>query len=130
MDKHVPNLELCKKLKELGFIQETEFYYDRELLLWAKEDYIDSTGSFHIEQTLCPAPLATELLEELPREFSKGMNYMAQERVYKRHITIHPDNSCYIWYETSKPDDSLSFKDSLPNALAKMWIYLEEEKLI
>jgi hypothetical protein len=63
IENHVPTLETCKKLKEAGFPQETQYghfldgYISTELIEgeWG-------TG----EQRLCAAPILTEILEQLP----------------------------------------------------------------
>ena len=67
MNKHVPKLEACKKLKELGYPQKTEFYFIKTGL--TKSEWIAHISSHlwegGIVEEVCSMPLATELLEWL-----------------------------------------------------------------
>ena len=85
MDKHCTSLEISKQLKEAGWKKETRFYWadcstDRR---WG-HDNIESLKSFMIVDDSCAesrkhngdnftfsAPLATEILEELPYKINE-----------------------------------------------------------
>ncbi len=118
MENHVPNIELCKKLKELGYGLETEYSYcprywnDRVRRMWASKR--DTKDLKEPDKHVYPAPLATELLEELPEESKEGLKYKSDIKKWDQPTR----------YESIVADESL------PNALAKMWIYLKENNLL
>jgi len=145
-DKHCVSLEIAKQLKEAGWKKETEFW-------WEKIFVIETAKLYPQEKVLSirlvkgkpiiseeddgvlfyPAPLATEILEELPEEFE-----------YKEHtyrLQIGKNDKWYaVWYDSTDKIEinsawsKLTFneenEDTLPNALAKMWLYLKKERLI
>jgi hypothetical protein len=123
--KHCVSLELAKQLDKAGWKKETEF-------VWAigredKKAYLieipsgdtmlelekPTKGKHYIQEIskLYPAPLATEILEELP-------DYTTIYRIGK-------GNKC--WHCLTEKDD-LKLADTLLNVLAKMWLYLRKEK--
>jgi len=140
MDKHCVSLEIAKQLKEVGWKKETEFWWvynklrDEHKICYGLSDccknHSESWEYYH-------APLATEILEELPKkddsdnlarwrfeiELTKGgMYYCRYDSIDGREI---PDNS-----KEENEDKWVLINDkSLPNALAKMWLYLRKEKL-
>ena len=77
MTSHVPSLEWCKRLKACGFPQKTKFWYKRWVHNYGdpreykpgdeyifKLDYGDRGNTKDFE--VYAAPIATELMEELP----------------------------------------------------------------
>lgn len=145
---HVVSSEIAKELKEAGWKKETEFWWNAHdrLDLDTNTTYKDnfSLDNFNKWGNVCggyeslSAPLATEILEELPKiddsdnlahwhfeiELTKGGMY------YCRYVSIDnreiPDNS------KEEDEDKWMLIDDiyLPNALAKMWLYLKKEKLV
>jgi len=128
MEKHCVSLEIAKQLKEAGFKKETEFW-------WVMPNFLDTNKEFRIalkdnavyqalnfggllkEQIIAfyPAPLATEILEELP------VGYYATRLLDK-------DDK---FYKCINSDFTKDFNgDNLADALAKMWLYLKKEKII
>jgi hypothetical protein len=116
MEKHTTSLDISRQLKEAGWKKETEFWW-----------YVSSLGgkpnlvpksNLSVNKKLVKlysAPLATEILEELPMglHIIKGISYIdGKFQVFT------------IDEEQSEPDESL------PNALAKMWLYLKKEGLL
>ncbi len=114
MEKHCVSLEIAKQLKEVGYPQKTIWCW-----VFNKGRYENENRTYLLET--CNAynfkpnnywcsPLATEILEELPRKWVMG-KYKTGEFsvVYKEREFIDK---------------------SLPNALALMWLYLHKEKLL
>lgn len=126
MNKHVVSLELAKRLKEAGYPQESEFvwifresmYADRHYEVNRKNEWqliprikepTDTCG----EQVA--APLATELLEQLP---------ITTKITVK--LSINSGSRGYI----VQYDKFEIGKYSLPDALAEMYLYLNENNLL
>jgi hypothetical protein len=120
MEKYTTSLEISKKLVEAGWNKEAKFWWVKtvatncfELAIKVGDIFRFINGMFgegvlqvSIEDKY-PSPLATEILEELPDlRISKGDNYV-----------IAPD------------DGGLEIDKSLPNALAKMWLYLAQQEI-
>ena len=100
-EKHVTSLEISKELKKAGFSKETEFWwsmYWKEFKLYSNRPHKEFIGEYY------PAPLATEILEELP-EF----------------LDLARQDDFTVSYGDGFFEDK-----SLPNALALMWIYLRK----
>jgi len=138
----VCSLELAKELKKNGYPQESLFYWadygvvihpDKDIRVLCEGGRIKNVEWF-------PAPTATELLNELPSEVDdtkliekSGVpvewNYPASEPEYYPKLFIDKGESDYsVCYST--PHISNQQDESLPNALAKMYIYLKSEGLI
>jgi len=105
MKKHCVSLELAEQLKIAGWKKETEF-------CWTKNSF-GVWGLEYIEEGLnngqgMPAPLATEILEELPVGI-KVENYKSING-NKVMVKLALENET-CW-------------GNLPDALAKMWLYL------
>lgn len=124
--QHVPTKETCLKMKELGWSQDS----DNNMFVWGTScmsdseearvcnwDYVDEDG-------LCAAPLATEILEELPDTITVNE--------HARHIHLcHMDYSMYYDDRTEDKIANIDTRDkSLAEALALMWCYLKENKLM
>jgi hypothetical protein len=122
MSTRVTSLEISKQLKETGWKKETEFYWlpcfngvKEEWHLVPKKELCGCGGC----KEALPAPLATELLEELPSELEDTCVLLIRKLEKE--------------YEVGYGVDSITkeFEDkSLPNALAKMRLYLKKEGLI
>jgi len=119
--KHVVSLELSEKLKKNGYPQEGEFwwFYDKFQHKWLLKIYpahARRTGTF-------VAPLASELMERLPPAiYIDTSNFWFY--VHKNH-----DGSWDALYDAKYKVIRFSDKN-LCNALAKMYIYLAENKLL
>ncbi len=76
MERHTVSLEIAKQLKEAGWKKETEFWWYEYISAVDKEnklvlENIEPHWTVNDKtKTKYPAPLATEILEELPREIS------------------------------------------------------------
>jgi len=116
MDKHCVSLEIAKQLKEVGWKKETEFWWvynklrDEHKICYGLSDCCKN----HSESwEYYPAPLATEILEELPlkiklcRYFSKDEYRCVDDDIHRNANTQVDSNPC--------------------NALALMWLYLRKE---
>ena len=124
LESHVVSLEIARELKGAGWEKETEFWW-----------VITLTSNWHIsmgkpDEGWCilnkgnyfAAPLATEILEELPYRI-KGQYGL---RIYK--FTEYNCQVCYWDLDGNLKHDE--FDKFLPNALAKMWLYLKKENLL
>jgi hypothetical protein len=130
MDKHVVSLDLAKNLKKLGFRNDTISIYSGTTLIENNmENYTE-----HAQQYLYPAPLATELLEELPRKLELRKEGFHAEFC----LDMGTETSQFIkWFVGYVDEEQYSssqvpeiFDDSMTNALAKLWIYLKENNLL
>jgi len=139
--KHCVSLELAKQMKEAGWKKETEFWWtDCNDKFEVVDKYYDLCSYVHdclangspcngqpiykfadikdMDFDIYPAPLATEILEELPKEI-KGIGNL--------HI-YSIQNGWLVTYGTEIQIRGNSL--FVCNALAKMYIYLAEEKKI
>jgi hypothetical protein len=125
MDKHCVSLELAKQMKEAGFNKETEFWWVHNKIrdTWEIKYGLSECIKEHQESwEHYPAPLATEILEELPNELGN-----------LKELTIHklPEEKWRVnYWDDEKLKCIQKFDKSLPNALAKLWLYLRKEKII
>jgi hypothetical protein len=120
-EKHVVSLELAKQLKEAGWKKETEFCWalcaDMSSTNFGTGEFRITTGGLSSETKVehYPAPLATELLEELPdMSFDTG-------RREDKWIIFFQDNSKLNKVNVVRKDKNLC------DALTKMWLYLRKE---
>lgn len=116
--KHVVSLEIAKQLKEAGWKKETEFWWNWNC---ASAEWILMNENMSLRETYpyeesIAAPLATEILEELP-ELSEGYR-LGYNKTW--------------WIESHIPEndqqDIIFAANILPDALAKMWLWLKKEK--
>lgn len=127
------SLETAKALKDAGFRQDTYFYWNhvmvnnRGKLEW-QLDYRKIGDRNNI-----PAPTTDKLLEELPCQFKYGGAW------FDLQITKWPKEYKVQYVEFYFNDDNLleisdslcEFKvESLPEALAQMWLWLKKEGLL
>ena len=118
-EKHVVSLELSKKLKEVGYPQEGGYF------VWKEQD----TGNWDIVEIFIEmaktspgdfavAPLASELMERLPSNvWTNGGNNQLERFVVN-----------YVSTDGRSENEIVDI--NLCNALAKMYIYLAENKLL
>ena len=126
LTKQVSSLELCKKLKELGWDKETLFYYVINLAIKEKDPvhgklkFYSDTRSYHlfkrVESGGCilyiPAPTVAELGEAIGE---KGL--------------------LKFWNNFPKENTKGLFENLFdlltnPNVVCNMWIYLKEKNLL
>ena len=153
--QHVTSLEISKQLKEAGWTKNTEFWWcqgEKETILCHTSYIICITGWYvdrncegeenPIREKLHSAPLATELLEELPAKIS-DKTWLAYFKSENGYGGVGEKIGYYEWER--HPDGSVIHKKiiefsacckdpiekvqyfSLPGALAKLWIYLQKE---
>ena len=135
IEKEVPSLKLCKRLKKLGFPQEGkgEFW---EGFWWVRSFMQDWQVSYGIragwakgnEEKYIKAPTVRELGEWLPVEVEIEGN------CYHLKFSQSLDNDNYIyWYEDSNDntlDNFYAIADTEANARAKILIWLIENGYI
>ena len=130
LEKHVPLLETCKKLKELKYPQEnSQFFWINKKsggnLVYTYSCYSchDRTRWFqqvNHRDDMIAAPIVTELLEFLPNNPGHNFGYV---------ITKKGDSSYLLELYAIKI--SHVFKnDNLAEALALMLIHLVENKIV
>jgi hypothetical protein len=116
MNHHVCSLEWAKKLKEVGYPQEDEFWYVP--LYSAKGDISCYELRYRdINPEGCVAPLATELFEGLP------IGTMLCHRDEQLFSVYPPESKKYINVECM-------FNENPCDALAEMWVCCKEKGLI
>ena len=122
VEKEVPNLELCKRLKRLGYPQEGGGWYyfrfskkeDFELSFFHKETPLSFYGASYKHMEFYKAPTCRELGEWLPDEFFSAR--LGEEYVCA-NMEINP---------TEKDKYPTMNADTEPNVRAKMLIWLVE----
>ncbi len=128
MENHYVSLEIAKELNEGGWKKKTEFgwiiFYNNSSTAPLKE-FEGLYPSEKLEELkeksyisiieIYPAPLATEILEELPARL-EGIGFL---KIYKFATNLFAVSYANIHEQEDK---------SLPNALAKMWLYLRKKK--
>lgn len=137
MNKHVVSLDLAKQLKEAGYPQESEFcwyshrhpninggkFYDT--LEWGHA----YEGDYDTYNLLAAAPLANELLEQLPYYIEQGTGYYLNCTKAGEGMYI-----CFYRADNDEHTPVMNMKSfgggSLPDALAEMWLYLKKENLL
>ncbi len=112
LEKQVCSLELSKRLKELGFEQESYFKY-----MEANGKYVLMEG--YPISNFCSAYTVAELGEMLPSDFHTNRIEMPTKEVGVKKNEYH----CWAW-NFKNPQ----FGDTEANARAKMLIYLKENK--
>jgi hypothetical protein len=116
MEKHVPDLEYCKKLKEAGWKKEGRFkWVDWTGSTGAVLSYKPPLGDYAFGYWY-PAPILTELLREL-LDCPDNETYLS--------VNIYPKN-CKIGYRVVEGFVK-SFEDPNPcNAAADLWCWMQE----
>jgi len=129
--KEVPNLELCRRLKELGFPQEEGGWYwingklvfltkgKKGYLVWDPENVnyylVDEIENF------LKAPTCRELGEWLPTEIEcDGKIFLYRQTLKRKEFPY------WIWYGYRYEHLHSVEADTEPNARAKMLIWLAE----
>lgn len=115
MKDHVPDLARCKRLRDKGFPQDMPFFW-WSTLPWGEVDvvldYADLRGSI-----IVAAPIVTELVGEIAK-FEPGTNIEMGRYVLA-------DGEDATW-ECSLDYEAVANADTLPNALADLWLWLRE----
>ena len=131
IEQHVTSLEISKQLKEDGWTKETEFCWslcaDTMSTNFGKGEFRITTGGLPKETKVehYPAPLATEILEELPRGICirKGWGL-------KNSYVVFDDDICVgngIKYFRGEDEFNEMCNDNIcANALAKAWMYFKK----
>ena len=115
IEKYVVSLSLAKKLKEAEWAKETEFIWARGFVdlsaFWFKYD----------SEEVLPAPLAEEILEELPKRIAKPMiTYLLDITPIKGGNIIRYIE--YNWLHVLIDKEAPKLSD----ALAQLWLWLKE----
>ncbi len=125
IEQQVTSLELSKRLQKLEVKQESLFYWwsllKNEYILKIKEELFSKTELFAAVGSCYSAFTASELLEMLP-VFIQGYNQLTIQKC---------NNGFETFYSCSRTELGFDSKDEcLTNSLAKMLIYLLENKLM
>ena len=128
-------MELSRKLKEVGYPQEGEFWWNPGMTnkkIWyeLREDLTSYGSPQKLPKGIIGivAPLASELMEKLPKDIANKDNdrLVLEIRTYKNRN----DEDIYepTYYH---PHNIITQTDTnFCNALARMYIYLAENKLL
>jgi len=118
IEKYVVSLDLAKKLKEAGWNKpKLHFWVKGEIGNPFVVDY-ELAKSFEI---LAPAPLAEEILEELPKRITKPMvTYWLDISFIKRSNIVKYIEYDWLHILIDKEAPKLS------DALAQLWLWLKE----
>ena len=122
IQNHVVSLDLSKKLVEMGIKIESEYWWIKIGNTW-KVMVVDFSCDVRcMDNEKYPAPLASELGEVLPHGYHVW--YSDGDGI---------DAWCCVYF--SEPELDCSYEhfitaDTMPNAMAKMLIYLKEKGLI
>lgn len=127
MKNHVVSLELAKQLKEAGYPEAQRFYWVKPSS--AQKPFVVSRLNMQqrdpdtLEISIA-APLATELLEQLPASVEDEEFGLAEIHIYKQE-----QDKWLVIYDTE--EGTILSKEcknkSLPDALAMMYLYLKKE---
>lgn len=133
-EKYCASLELAKRLRELGFPQNTDFYWAHVKIVNSLEEY---DGIFHGQirpgepmEFLCSAPHVGELGEWLPTVFEYGL--ISKDIIYLEIGKKIKDDNWFVRYVDgqNKYVHCSSEGDTEAEARAKMLIYLVENNLL
>lgn len=138
LELQVTSLELSKRLKELGVKQESLFYWKEvmdkynvkpDLVAHGFEKYEDKKGTYinnegDWEEKFYSAFTVAELLEDLPAQLYR------EKRGAQCPLTILKATPNFKGFYVEYYDLNTTDDGNLANALAKMLVYLLEQKLI
>lgn len=129
LEQQVPNRELCEKMKELGFQQDTHFYWvqrqDGKNWMILDSDFDCNGPAFFKDYAgqVFAAPTVSELGQALPIGYCSG-----------RTSWDDPDKAyCSHWYRVDQEqflEVPPIYANSEADARAKMWVHLRESGLI
>ena len=150
MNNHVPSLETCKRMKELGYPQKKVMFYihfdnfANECFVAPIHQAIIGFGSDHkplekiIPNNYYAAPLASEILEQLPK-------WVRNEKLHYNLMIDYLGDGAGISYENQNKVIEVITKaegkkyesclhrivsESITEACSLMWIFLKEKELI
>ena len=111
---HYPSLELCKKLTEAGFLEETSCHFRKN----NSDTYEHTFWPWNDESYVCPSVIVlldlfpTDIITDKPVFLFIGMC----------------DNWFNVYYSDNMEREWWHFisSDTLPNALAEMYLFLKE----
>lgn len=117
LEWQVSNLELAKKLKELGCKQESLYYWH------TIGGYVEVVRAEIVSQRVASAFTVAELGKMLPEQCHSGKTTSG---------TVAMNNGLWvsIFFDESKYPHKKEYADTEADARAKMLIYLLENKLI
>lgn len=116
MNNHVPDIERCKRLREMGFPQHTEFAWSVDL--GAYKIYRCYCKNLELPSDSYAAPIVTELLAEIRKAVpSTSRTWM--------EISVIEDG---VFVNLIDHEDAETYADTMPNALADLWMWLKERR--
>lgn len=138
LENQVVSLELAKKLKELGFKQESLFYYSSPAYYPKGHalEYKNKTQDLLFQPNSlpsggCSAYTSLELGYILPDSISYKENDLDWQLCISKNVFKEGCEWDVSYLEPRKNIDFISYNDkNLSNAMAKMLIYLKENNLI
>jgi len=132
LENQVTSLELSQKLKELGFKQDSLFYWGK--LLHKDEYKIFGLGAEIDEVTRYSAYTVAELGEMLPNyiniPYKNGKTKSPNHFLVLKKYPVDKHNWGIRYYRTSRSINIEKRADTEADARAKMLIYLKENNLL
>ena len=136
IDKNVVSLDLAKQLVEVGITDKSKFIFCWAEVCTGEKDEIGSykweyrviKDDFQALNERIPAPLASELGEVLPlylkEDAARGVSFSVEADGLWMHKTY--DNRGWVVGYGARSESAAT----IPNAMAKLLIYLKKEGLI
>lgn len=136
MKNHVVSLELAKQLEENGYPQKDSLFkwsFDREST--PQWEIVCNQDRMWDEYQLLAAPLATELLEQLPVGIEPKDDkdeFVWNLTILKMPLIPKKPEEWFVSYSALGINKEYKYFQSvtLPDALAMMYLYLKKEELI
>jgi hypothetical protein len=122
--KHRVSLQLAKELKEAGFPQKGEFWWKEDLGIPNLTQFNSKLCSTLLGCKYYVAPLATEILEKLPKAFKEDDYQISIETEYEQIWCVMYSNIHTNIVDYEERDLNLC------DALARMWLHLKKEGLL
>jgi hypothetical protein len=122
MENYVVSYGLSEKLKMSKFPQNTQFAYDMDDSEDGSHILVENPGEHPL---IIAAPLSDEVLEQLPGSLDINGVF------YQRYIYESATGLQCVKYEPVREDIlAQEYAESLPDALALMWLYCKEHNLL
>jgi len=137
MNNHVPDLERCKALRDAGFPQDNSHFvwalteirsedpkhrHNEWILITRSQAIVEEIEGYPYYR-LIAAPLVTELIEEIKKILEVPTGDAEGDSMLIAHLF---EGSCSVYVPTQTLKRIAKHADTLPNALADLWIWLRE----
>jgi hypothetical protein len=130
IENHVVSLQTAKRMKSLGWdYKECLFVYDYDSRKDGYDIEFTATYDYHPTSENLPAPLATEIVEELPGNIVVDEGDPENQWIY--WLGIHKLTDEYeVFYDHYDVTKQSASHENLAEALALLWCELKEKGII